>query len=290
LKPVRQTGTIAGVSDEVPELVRRACAGDREAFDRLHAQYERAIVGFVRVRLTDDDLVQDLTQEIWLQVWQKLSTYDPSRASFVAFVKYWAGVMLLRAYERRDRRRAVEVLVPEHTERQAPESSETSSLAAVYHELLAATFSSSSPPHQLVAFGFIKCLGWTPRRVATELSDASLEQCQQRLEQEYLDQSQLPDAEVGPAFEPLRRHLQLLFADVVSDPRTQSTYPALMQKVTGETVLREYYTGDDPAADLTQWWYAVYRRVRGEVQRRADGPLFRLASTRVARKVAARGT
>src|SRR5205823_8548845 len=133
-------------------------------------------------RLANDVDAQDVVQETWLQVWQKLPTYDPDRASFATFVKYWASVLLLRAYDRRDRRRGVEVLVrdlvrhnPDLTEEEgvgdildrlttpAAPSVDPEQLTDMYAELLRATFASASPPHQLIAFGFIKALGWPPR-------------------------------------------------------------------------------------------------------------------------------
>jgi RNA polymerase sigma factor (sigma-70 family) len=293
------------LGDDTADLLARARSGDRSAFDKLHARYARAILGYIRTRLLDEDDAQDVSQDTWAAVWEKLPTYDAQRSSFVTFVKYWAGIMLLRAYARRDRRRGVEMLargllkfMPELEDaegtsdilerlaaRTEPES-EAEQLTDVYAELLRATFASASPPHQLVVFGFVKCLGWTPRRVAAELSDVLLSSSSRRLEDEYLDVSQLPPQSVEVAFQSLRARLQLRFGEVVSDPRTRATFPALIDRMTGETCLRDYYTGDDATADLTQWWYAVYRRVRGEVQRRSDGPLFRLASARAARKVA----
>jgi RNA polymerase sigma factor (sigma-70 family) len=291
--------------DDVAELVGLARTGDRDAFDRLHDMYAKAIHGFVRIRLANDADAQDLTQETWLMVWQKLPTYDPARASFVTFVKYWAGVLLLRAYDRRDRRRGVEVLVrdlishnPDLTGEEgvgdilerlithAAPSDEADQLADVYAELLRATFASPSPPHQLIAFGFIKALGWPPRRVAAEFSDAALDGVEQRLEQAYVEDSQLPDQQVRPNFDLLRERMRLRFGEAVADRKTQATYPHLANQVVGETHLRDYYTGDDPTTDLTQWWYAVHRRVRGEVQRGTVGPLFELAAARAARKVA----
>jgi RNA polymerase sigma factor (sigma-70 family) len=295
----------SGSTDVALELVALARAGDRDAFDRLHGLYEKVIYGFVRVRLADDGDAQDLAQDTWLQVWQKLPTYDPARASFVTFAKYWASVLLLRAYDRRDRRRGVEVLVRDlirhnldltgeegvgdildRLTARAAHAAEPDQLVEVYGELLRATFASPSPPHQLIAFGFIKALGWPPRRVAAELSDTRLDQAERQLELGYVEQSQLPDRHVGPSFDPLRQRMQLRFGEAVADRKTQATYPHLADHVVGETRLRDYYTGDDPTTDLTQWWYAVHRRVRGDVQSRSAGPLFELASARAARKAA----
>ena len=297
----RQVTQPNGPSHVALDLAARARAGERDAFDRLHDMYAKAIYGFVRVRLANDADAQDLVQETWLQVWQKLPTYDPDRASFVTFVKYWASVLLLRAYDRRDRRRGVEVLVhdlirhnPDLTGEEGvgdildrltshtTPSAEPVQLAEVYAELLHATFGSPSPPHQLIAFGFIKALGWPPRRVAAELSDAALDGVERQLEQAYVEDSQLPDQQVRPSFDLLRHRMHLRFGEAVADRKTQATYPHLADHVVGETRLRDYYTGDDPTTDLTQWWYAVHRRVRGEVQRTTVGALGELAAARAA--------
>ncbi len=138
----------------------------------------------------------------------------------------------------------------------------------------------------MIAFGFIKCLGWTPRRVAADVSDRQLDQSEDQLERGHVEQSLLLDEQVRPAFALLRDRLRMPFREAVSDPKTLSTYVALLERIVGDTRLRDYYTREDAATDLTQWWYAVQRRVRGEVQRRTDGALFALASARAARKAA----
>ena len=142
----------------------------------------------------------------------------------------------------------------------------------VYDDLLSLTFATNSPPHQLIAFGFAKAVEWRPRQIAAELSNLPLRTLESRLERSYLELSDLEDARVLPAFEPLRNRLEQRFDEAVRDPTTLATYPGLHDRIIGETTLSDYYTGE-PTADVTQWWYAVKRRVLAEVQRRDSGPL-----------------
>ena len=76
--------------------------------------------------------------------------------------------------------------------------------ADVYDDLLSLTFATASPPHQLIAFGFAKAAEWKPRQIAAELSDVPLRALESRLEHTYLEQSELDDGRVVPAFAPLR--------------------------------------------------------------------------------------
>ena len=44
----------------------------------------------------DHALVDDLVQVAWVQIWQKLPTYSADVASFSAFARYWARIMVRR--------------------------------------------------------------------------------------------------------------------------------------------------------------------------------------------------
>lgn len=283
---------IGGGPDDAA-LVTQAIAGDETAFERLRAGAERGIRGYLRVRVRRDDDVDDLLQETWLQVWQKLPTYDPARSRFSTFARFWADI-LVRRYWDTAQGKGTEIPFSaglglggggdddaddaDRIDRLAARGQEAFPApdnpvdAAVYDDLLAITFATASPPHQLIAFGFVKAADWRPRQIAADLSDVSLDDLEQQLEAAYLDQSDLPAERVEPAFEPLRARLGQRFDEAVRDPTTLTTYPNLRARIVGETTLADYYTGD-PTADITQWWYAVKRRVLAEVQRRASGPL-----------------
>lgn len=318
----REPGQMESGPDDAA-VVARALAGEQQAFDELRAAAEGVVRGTIRMQVgrfeqngtyfVDHALVDDLVQMAWTQIWEKLATYDPGVGRFVHFARYWARIMV-RRYRDTPIGRGVETSLSamlgggadadegddsgaDRLDRLARRGSvveppEDPVGADVYDELLSLTFATASPPHQLIAFGFAKAAEWRPRQIAAELSNVPLRALETRLERSYLEQSDLEQARVQPAFQPLRNRLELRFDEAVRDPTTLATYPGLHTRIVGETTLSDYYTGE-PTADVTQWWYAVKRRVLAEVQRRDSGPLadlLRQAQRRSAGRGAARRT
>lgn len=54
--------------------VRWAVGGDHDAFERLYHAHVGRIYALVR-RMTGEDVADDLTQEVFIRAWQKLSTF-----------------------------------------------------------------------------------------------------------------------------------------------------------------------------------------------------------------------
>jgi RNA polymerase sigma-70 factor (ECF subfamily) len=61
------------------ELIERVAAGDRGAFDELHARYSRAVLGLAIRRLGDRGRAEDATQDAFVAIWRSAHTYDPAR-------------------------------------------------------------------------------------------------------------------------------------------------------------------------------------------------------------------
>jgi DNA-directed RNA polymerase specialized sigma24 family protein len=322
--------TIAPASEKEPDrmetgpddatLVARALAGEQDAFEALRAIAESAVKGIIRMQIgrrdengrhvVDSALVDDLVQATWIQVWEKLSTYDPAVGRFVHFARYWARIMVRRYRDTplgKGRERSLSDLIGDADDGEESPADRLDRLAQsgrglgppddpvtadVYDDLLALTFATPSPPHQLIAFGFAKAAEWKPRQIAADLSDVPLRALESRLEHSYLEHSDLEEGRVVPAFAPLRTRLDQRFEQAVRDPTTLATYPGLHGRIVGETTLSDYYTGE-PTADLTQWWYAVKRRVLAAIQRRETGPLvdlLRQAQRQASKRSASRRT
>jgi RNA polymerase sigma-70 factor (ECF subfamily) len=64
-------------SDE--DLLARFRAGQTEAFGQLVRRYERELFGYLRRYLGDQDLAQDVFQNTFLQVYQKIDQYQAGR-------------------------------------------------------------------------------------------------------------------------------------------------------------------------------------------------------------------
>ena len=53
-------------------LIQRTLAGDENAFASLVRKYQRQIHAFARRKIGDFQIAEDITQETFLQVYQKL--------------------------------------------------------------------------------------------------------------------------------------------------------------------------------------------------------------------------
>lgn len=70
-------GTNAGQTDEM--LLEAARAGNRAAFDSLVLRYEKELFGYLRRYLGDAALAEDVFQNTFLKVYEKLDQYEPGR-------------------------------------------------------------------------------------------------------------------------------------------------------------------------------------------------------------------
>lgn len=248
------------------ELIERAKAGDREAFDALRGMHQRAVYGCIRARTRNSPNeadAQDLQQDAWLEVFQHIECYDPARAPFLAFARYWAGIVVARFYgdpwrtvvlidtllERHPRLAEVEVwdVIANRRPRagravrkkpgpaegaKTPRASPTAGRArrddgqdlATLDAALKNAFTHPIPPHQYLAFGFVELLAWKPREVAAELSVMPLQDLAQRLEDDYHAESHLPGGHARPSFAALRECMPPRFRDLPLDPNTRKTF------------------------------------------------------------------
>jgi RNA polymerase sigma-70 factor, ECF subfamily len=69
---------IASVCSDA-ELIERAGAGDRSAFDKLYSRYSRPVFGLALRRLGDRGRAEDAVQETFVSVWRSARTYKPER-------------------------------------------------------------------------------------------------------------------------------------------------------------------------------------------------------------------
>jgi len=70
------------ISPSDTELIRRAIAGDTDAFGVLYERYMTTIYRYIYFRLGDARVSEDLTGTIFLRVWENLDRFQPDRISF----------------------------------------------------------------------------------------------------------------------------------------------------------------------------------------------------------------
>jgi len=64
---------------EEVELLRRTAGGDREAFSALYDRLSRILYAAALKVLNNPDDALDVTQDTFLQIWDKAALYDPAR-------------------------------------------------------------------------------------------------------------------------------------------------------------------------------------------------------------------
>jgi len=68
------------------ELLRRVAAGDRDAFAELYDATAPRVFGLVKRLLRDHAQSEEVTQEIFLEIWQTAARYDPSKGGAMAWM------------------------------------------------------------------------------------------------------------------------------------------------------------------------------------------------------------
>jgi len=254
---------------EQVSLVDRALAGEERAFNALYASCERQVLGFLRARANNDEDAAEIAAETWIKVWEKLSDYDPALASFATFAKNHACYQWKAFY-----RQAKDDSSGNDPGDDKPRGDDKDlgippEQADVYEYLLRVTFGSNLPPHQLIAFGFVRLLEWKPGEVAAELSDVVLRELAKRLERDYLAISTLSEDRLRSHFSPLQAKMARTFGTVVQDTNTLKTYPHLVARVIGDTTLGNYFKSDDEikqADYIVKWRFSVERWLKKRIQ------------------------
>jgi RNA polymerase sigma-70 factor (ECF subfamily) len=67
-------------------MVRLSQKGDKEMFAHLYQAYLDRIYRYVLFRVVDEQLAEDITSQVFLRAWEKLSTYVPGQSPFIAWI------------------------------------------------------------------------------------------------------------------------------------------------------------------------------------------------------------
>lgn len=79
-------------------LVRRALEGDAEAFGDLYERYLPQVFRYVYCRIRDVREAEDLTETVFLRVWESLSRFQIGRISFCSWLFRVARNLLIDRY------------------------------------------------------------------------------------------------------------------------------------------------------------------------------------------------
>lgn len=98
----RNEQSLEPVPDEV--LLDRIAEGDEDAFFTLYRRYVNLVYSMARRVLGDDALAEEVTQEVFLKLWQKSALYEATRGRFSSWlltVTRFAAIDRLRHESRR---------------------------------------------------------------------------------------------------------------------------------------------------------------------------------------------
>ena len=73
-------------SDELAELLNRSARGDREAFASLYDATSARIFGLMMRVVRDRSQAEEVTQEVFMEIWRSASRFDPERGSALAWM------------------------------------------------------------------------------------------------------------------------------------------------------------------------------------------------------------
>jgi RNA polymerase sigma-70 factor (ECF subfamily) len=68
------------------ELLTRVATGDREAFAALYDQTAPRLLGLVKRLLKDHAQSEEVTQEVFLEIWQQASRFDPAKGGAASWM------------------------------------------------------------------------------------------------------------------------------------------------------------------------------------------------------------
>lgn len=71
---------------DVDDLMRRAARGDAQAFEELYDELSPAVYGLARRVVRDPARAEDVTQEVFLDVWRKATRFDVERGKAKTWV------------------------------------------------------------------------------------------------------------------------------------------------------------------------------------------------------------
>lgn len=151
-------------------LVARLAAGDADALAEVYRQYSGLVFGLSRRVLNEQSLAEDVTQEVFVFLWQHPERFDPSRGTlrgWLALLAHRRSVDRLRSEMRRSQ-----------AEARAEVESSTAPVTAEADDVVAAAWLSGRvrealsklPNEQREAVVLAYFGGRTYRQVATELA------------------------------------------------------------------------------------------------------------------------
>ncbi len=160
------------VQNEI-DLLAKTGRGDRASFEQLYDRYAGVLFSTAYRVLNDQEAAEDVLQDVFVQIWEKAPTYDPSRGKPLT----WAVTMTrnksidrLRSAQRRYRlhdevERETEIM-EQTPDRSSPDAVDTSEHSKIVHS---AVMQLSKEQRQAIELAFFS--GLTQAEIAEKLNE-----------------------------------------------------------------------------------------------------------------------
>ena len=102
-----EAAAATATSADLADLLRRSARGDEEAFAALYDATSRRLFGLVLRIVRDHAMSEEVTQEVYLDVWRHCARFDPERGSALSWlmtIAHRTAVDRVRASEASRRR------------------------------------------------------------------------------------------------------------------------------------------------------------------------------------------
>lgn len=268
---------------EQEQLAKDACKGDKYAQDKIYSAYHKAIFGYLMARSIQEADAKNISQQVWMQVLvnKGICKYKPALSALYTFLSMIAHSRLIDYYRQYKKFYWVQIIENEAADEEeiqdedageSDDSIDLSSLAdfqidpdgelnSAYKKALENLFRNGGYPHQIIVFAFSKLVDhWKPQKIIVELSNISLSRLCQKLHQDYLAESNLPDEEIAFCFSCLEQKMSLSVGEVITDSVLRDKLKTFLNKKVGDTALKDYY-GKDLSHSISDWCDKVKKRL-----------------------------
>lgn len=87
---------------KIKELISALSNGDKNALYTIYDTYSSALYGVIVRMCRDEDMAQDLLQETFIKIWQKIDSYDSDKGKFYTWAYRIAKNTTLNALRKPD--------------------------------------------------------------------------------------------------------------------------------------------------------------------------------------------
>ena len=160
-----------GPTDE--ELIRRIMRAEPEAARVLYGRYGRLVYSLAQQVIGDTAAAEEITQDVFLLVWEKAGTYRAEKARVVTWIARIArnrAIDVLRQHRSRETRsRGAWEELKKDAETPAPDPGERLETQRLHAQVREAV--SSLPPEQKAALTLAYFQGLTHQEIASQLGE-----------------------------------------------------------------------------------------------------------------------